>query len=148
MKRVSDRKDETVVGIPLVVGITPIVVQFQLVTIGVQVEQPWLAIGRIVQDTICDTTLSLLYKEIGCIVCDIRIPQHLAPSIFIFYEVSTYTTLYEIVIAYILNVWILDSRAYNLDRTHIPLLPTTVYKIIHCCKTNKGQSSKWPKSIK
>lgn len=59
MKRVSDRKDETVVGIPLVVGITPVVVQFQPTAIGTQVEQPWLASGRIVQDAICDTILSV-----------------------------------------------------------------------------------------
>ncbi len=95
MKRVSERENEPIVGIPLVVGITPVVVQFQLVTIGIQVEQPRLASGRNVQGTICASTLSSQCKEMGCIVYDIIISQHLAPSIFIFCEVSTYTTLYE-----------------------------------------------------
>jgi len=48
------------------------------------------------------------------------------PSIFIFYEVSAYTTLFETVIANILDVWILGSVAGNRNRPHIHLMPHLV----------------------
>jgi len=45
-----------------------------------------------------------------------------------FFEVSSYTTLSETVVADILDVRILDSAESNLGRLHIRLLPCTVYK--------------------
>jgi hypothetical protein len=66
--------------------------------------------------------------------------QHSIPSIFIFYEVSTYTTLFETLIANTLDVWILDSVAGNRDRPHIHLLPLLVYQIFFNIKT-KGLTS-------
>jgi hypothetical protein len=84
--------------------------------------------------------------------------QHSIPSIFIFYEVSAYTTLFETIVANTLDIWILDSVERNLDLFRIRLLPFLVYQKINLnektsratevtprgrdCKTNTGLISK------
>ena len=56
--------------------------------------------------------------------------QYSIPSIFIFYEVSTYTTLLETLISNILDIRILVSAERNRNLFQIRLLPLLVYQNI------------------
>ena len=89
----------------------------------------------------------LIEYSLSCILCGIIIPQYLTPSIFIFYE-FTYTTLSESLDAGILDVWILDSAARNLDRLHLPITIVNINKIKGPLKIRgprtKTKGSKYP----
>ena len=61
--------------------------------------------------------------------------QHSIPSIFIFYEKSTHTTLSKTIVVDTLDVWILDSAERNLDLFHIRLL-----LFVSISKTNTNES--------
>ena len=59
----------------------------------------------------------------GCIVFVICNHPTFYTKYLHFFEVSTYTTLYQTVVRYILDVWILVSVVESRNRRHIHLLP-------------------------
>ena len=84
--------------------------------------------------------------------------QHSIPSIFIFVEVSTYTTLFKTLVVNTQGIWILFSAERNRNLFQIRLLPFLVYQnlnekgLVHLSeytrpifKTNAGQRTKCQK---
>ncbi|MDP3875126.1 MAG: hypothetical protein Q8Q22_01235 [bacterium] len=107
MRRVADAREPPVV-IPIVVV---------LVDVHVALVVPVAERGEVYDKPSRSPPLKYSW---GCISRRIIMRQLITPSIFIFYEVSTYTTLSASLNANILNVWILGSAAGNLDRPHLP----------------------------
>ena len=124
MKRVAETERDTIVEIPAIIGLRPVIVEPQLaVVIAFDVEHVRVAVGvRIVRRVICTTIHRILS---GLNRMRDRKSHNTAHQVSSFFSFAC-TTLSQTVAGDILNAWILDSAAGNLGHLHIRLLPFSI----------------------